>query len=416
MRRVVVTGLGAYTPIGSNVSRTWRNILEGEQSLIALDDFHNREHFSRVSKLVPLSTKVSRINTEPLPTFSIYDQRRITPASQIVLEKTEEALEQAGLHQDILNTMDRTKIGCIIGTGMPPIRDLEEVVSSLFSKPKISPFLIPRLLPNMATGNVMIKHNLQGPSGCPSTACATGNSSIIEAYHAVKLGYSDIMICGSYEFSIDPISIAGFYRSKTISKKHQSRPFDAERDGFIMGEGCGVLILESLDSAISRKANILAEVKGVGLSNDGYHITSPLPNGAGGKLAMEMALRTGSLEPKDIGYINAHATSTPLGDLAEATAIDELFGNNKPYISSSKGHIGHLLGGAGSIEAILTILALNQQVFPHTLNLNDIDESIQAKGLNLIQHAPIQDKTVEYSLSNSFGFGGINTSVLFGKA
>lgn len=285
LKRVVVTGVGAYTPLGSNVRTSWQNLLAGKQSLIELKDFHNSDEFSQVSKLVPGDTKVSRMHAGPLDTFDEYDQRRITPAMQIVLEKTKDALAQATLSQDILASMDRTKIGCIIGTGMPSMPDLQAAISTLHSKPKVSPFLIPRVLPNMAMGNIMIKYNLQGPSNCPSTACATGNSSIIDSFNLIQLGFSDIMICGSYEFSIDPISIAGFYRSKTISKKHQTRPFDVERDGFVMGEGCGVLILESLESAKARNSQILAEIKGVGMSNDGYHITSPLPNGSGGKLA-----------------------------------------------------------------------------------------------------------------------------------
>lgn len=415
LKRVVVTGVGAYTPLGSNVRTSWQNLLAGKQSLIELKDFHNSDEFSQVSKLVPGDTKVSRMHAGPLDTFDEYDQRRITPAMQIVLEKTKDALAQATLSQDILASMDRTKIGCIIGTGMPSMPDLQAAISTLHSKPKVSPFLIPRVLPNMAMGNIMIKYNLQGPSNCPSTACATGNSSIIDSFNLIQLGFSDIMICGSYEFSIDPISIAGFYRSKTISKKHQTRPFDVERDGFVMGEGCGVLILESLESAKARNSQILAEIKGVGMSNDGYHITSPLPNGSGGKLAMQMALERGNTKAEEIGYINAHATSTPLGDVAESTAINELFGGSKPYVSSSKGHIGHLLGGSGSVESIFTILALKNGIFPQTLNLHNVDKETIIKELNLIRDEPFHDNSINYALKNSFGFGGVNTSILFSK-
>ncbi|QEU59978.1 Cem1 [Kluyveromyces lactis] len=424
LKRVVVTGLGAYTPLGSTVSKSWAGLLTAKQSLIPLDDFYNREDFAKVKKLVPLDTAVSRLHADPLDTFPQYDQRRMTPAHQIVLEKTKEALLQANLITDEnLNTLtediDKTKVGCVIGTGMPSMPDLESTISTLFTKPKVSPFLIPRVLPNMAMGNVMIKYGLQGPSSCPSTACATGNSSIIEGFNSIQLGLAEVMICGSYEFSIDPISIAGFYRSKTISKKHQTRPFDVERDGFIMGEGCGILTLESLESALKRGVPILAEISGVGLSNDGYHITSPLPDGSGGKLAMQNALKRANIAPQQVGYINAHATSTQLGDVAESTAISELFGSKStgtaPYVSSNKGHIGHLLGASGSVESIFTVLSLKYGCFPHTLNLKTVDETSIINELNLIKNESMIDDSIEYALTNSFGFGGVNTSVLFRK-
>ncbi|CDO93092.1 unnamed protein product [Kluyveromyces dobzhanskii CBS 2104] len=425
LRRVVVTGLGAYTPLGSNVSKSWTALLAGKQSLIALSDLHNKDDFAKVEKLVPLDTAVSRLHANPLDTFPECDQRRMTPAHQIVLEKTKEALLQAQLIEDgdensYFHGIDKTRVGCVIGTGMPSMPDLESAISTLFTKPKVSPFLIPRVLPNMAMGNVMIKYGLQGPSSCPSTACATGNSSIIESFNLIQLGLADVMVCGSYEFSIDPISIAGFYRSKTISKKHQTRPFDVERDGFIMGEGCGILTLESLESALERNAPILAEIKGIGLSNDGFHITSPLPDGSGGKLAMENALKSAKIDAKQVGYINAHATSTQLGDVAESTAISEVFGkitgnDTQPYVSSSKGHIGHLLGASGSVESIFTILSLQQGKFPQTLNLEVADESTAIRELNLIKKDVMSDASVEYALTNSFGFGGVNTSILFHK-
>lgn len=427
LKRVVITGLGAYTPLGANVAKSWAGLLAGNQSLIPLSDFYNRDEFAKLQKLVPLDTVVSRQHANPLDTFPNYDQRRTTPAHQIVLEKTREALTHAKLLKEedqddsteLLWDLDKTRVGCVIGTGMPSMPDLQSTISTLFTKPKVSPFLIPRVLPNMATGNVMIKYGFQGPSSCPSTACATGNSSIIDGFNMIQLGLADLMICGSYEFSIDPISIAGFYRSKAISRKHQTRPFDVERDGFVMGEGCGILILESWDSATSRGAPILAEVKGAGMSNDGHHITTPLPDGSGGKLAMENALKRANLTPDKIGYINAHATSTQLGDLAESTAIVNIFGTKEtgkaPFVSSNKGHIGHLLGASGSVESIFTILGLQNGKFPPNLNLQNLDESSTINDVNLIRDSTLTDDTIEDAITNSFGFGGVNTSILFAK-
>lgn len=317
---------------------------------------------------------------------------------------------------------EKSRTGVSIGSGIASMEDLEEnhTIFTNSGAKKLSPYFIPKILINTAAGHISLKYGLRGPNHAVSTACATGAHSIGDAAHFIASNFADVMIAGSTEAAITPLTISGFARARALSTKFQSepqkasRPFDTARDGFVIGEGAGVLVLEELNHAISRGAKIYAEIRGYGLAGDAYHLTAPCPNGTGAIYSMSAALDRSGLKPSDIGYINAHATSTPLGDSVESKAIRHLFGtdlNTMPFVSSTKGAVGHLLGAAGSVEAIFSILALYRGVLPPTLNLDTPDPECGVK------HIPNQSlqQQVNAVMSNSFGFGGTNASLVFGK-
>ncbi|CCD25296.1 fatty acid synthase CEM1 NDAI_0E04790 [Naumovozyma dairenensis CBS 421] len=442
-RRVVVTGLGCITPIGHTVRESWRNLLASKSGIIPITELENYNNDYRpftkyippkvaVGKVPPFSKEIKELSDALITS---QEERKYSQFIKLSILTSYEALKDAdllstnsSLPNPAINTSlcNLDRFGCIIGSGIGSIGDIYSTSLQFHEndpKKKISPFFIPKILTNMAAGNVSIKFNLRGPSHSVSTACATGNNAIGDAYNFIKLGMQDICIAGASESSILPLSLAGFLRAKSITPDGISRPFDIERNGFVLGEGSGMLVLESLEHAQNRGAKIYCELKGYGLSCDAYHITSPSPSGDGAKRAMEMALSMSDIEIYDIDYVNAHATSTQLGDSTEIEAIISALippsRVNPLYISSNKGSVGHQLGAAGAVESIFTILSLRNGIIPHTLNLkNQLHlESIQGNPdtLSFVKGVPSRPKKLEYALSNSFGFGGVNTSLLFKK-
>lgn len=425
MSRVVITGLGCRTPLGHSVRESWTNLLKGKSGIVPVTGLADYE--TEFKDVIPKTVTVGKIpegSVEPEGLITDQDRRRCANFTRLALLATHEALKGARLLEDDLTVtsgVDLDRFGCIIGSGIGSIQDICSATQTLNNGKKVSPLFVPRILANMAAGNVSIKFNLRGASHCVSTACATGNNAIGDAYNFIRLGMQDICVAGASESCINPLSLAGFIRAKSINTENGvSRPFDARRSGFVLGEGAGIVVLESLESAKKRQAPIIAEVKGYGLSSDAYHITSPSPNGDGARRAMQMALS--EVDHREVGYVNAHATSTLLGDRAESLAIKNTFlqYRTKPlYVSSNKGSIGHLLGAAGAVESIFTIMALREQIIPHTLNLETVagakgdDFDTQFSGIDFVKNQPRRDDELHFAMCNSFGFGGVNTALLF---
>ncbi|CAI6480777.1 BBF_HP2_G0015140.mRNA.1.CDS.1 [Saccharomyces cerevisiae] len=436
-RRVVITGLGCVTPLGRSLSESWGNLLSSKNGLTPITSLPNyNEDYKPREKSIPSTITVGKIpenfqDENPAINkllFTSQDERRTSSFIKLALRTTYEALHNAGL----LNPNDITintslcnldHFGCLIGSGIGSIQDIYQTSLQFHNDNKrINPYFVPKILTNMAAGNVSIKFNLRGLSHSVSTACATGNNSIGDAFNFIRLGMQDICVAGASETSLHPLSLAGFIRAKSITTNGISRPFDTQRSGFVLGEGCGMIVMESLEHAQKRHANIISELVGYGLSSDACHITSPPADGNGAKRAIEMALKMARLEPTDVDYVNAHATSTLLGDKAECLAVASALlpgrSKSKPlYISSNKGAIGHLLGAAGAVESIFTICSLKDDKMPHTLNLDNVLtlENNEADKLHFIRDKPIVGANPKYALCNSFGFGGVNTSLLFKK-
>lgn len=406
MRRVVVTGLGMVSPVGNNVQDSWKRALQGESGVTKISFFDPSD------LKVQIAAEVK--DFDPSSVIGKKDQARLTRFIQFAAVAAHEAIEESGLDTSV----NSERIGCSIGVGMGALACIEESTRVLDEKgeKRISPFFIPYTIPNMAAGYVSILKNLKGPNICPTTACASGTHGIGEGFRLIKDGHADAMICGGSESTISKLGIASFNALKALSTHNEepsvaSRPFDKNRDGFIMGEGAGILVLEGMESAQKRDAKIYAEVVGYGLSGDGHHITAPAPQGEGGQRCMKMALETGGLKPEDVDYINAHGTSTKMNDQYESEAIMAVFGDHakKLSISSTKGVTGHCIGGAGGIEAIFSILAIHHNTVPPTANLHEQDE------LCPLDYTPNEavEKRVSVALSNSFGFGGTNATVAF---
>lgn len=428
MTRVVVTGLGTITPLGVGVKTTWKSLIQSKSGLVSTNHLEPQADWNQIPcKVVGKVPEGLKANDrwDANEHFNKSEQNRLALFTQYALVATEEALSNAKLDLSKDN-IDKTTIGVNIGSGIGSFHDIYHQ-SNTFKESgykKINPFFIPKFLTNMASGNISIKYKLQGPNHAVSTACATGLNSVGDAYNFIKNGYSKVMISGSTELSIHPLALAGFARAKSVVTNYNeapelaSRPFDANRNGFVLGEGCGILILEELQHALDRgltDEDIYGEVVGYGLSGDGHHITAPPESGKGAQLAMEMALRQSHLEPATIDYINAHATSTRIGDLAENNAIYNVFKLNPNHlsISATKSSIGHLLGAAGSVESIVTLMALRENVIPPTLNLNDFDAKAADKFVfDYVPNEP-QARTIKHALNNSFGFGGVNSSIIF---
>lgn len=431
MSRVVVTGLGCKTPLGHSVRESWSSLLKSRSGVVPVTKLANYDtEFRNIS--LPGTVTVGKIpedSSEPEGLITDQDRRRCAKFTRLALLATHEALAQARLLNDDNLTVDTTSVdldrfGCVIGSGIGSIQDICSATQTLYNDGKrVSPLFVPRILANMAAGNVSIKFGLRGASHCVSTACATGNNAIGDAYNFIRLGMQDICVAGASESCINPLSLTGFIRAKSIDTDNGvSRPFDSKRSGFVLGEGAGILVLESLESANRRQAPILAEVKGYGLSSDAYHITSPSPNGDGARRAMQMALDISRVDKGDVGYVNAHATSTLLGDRAESLAIKSTFLPEREaplHVSSNKGSMGHLLGAAGAVESIFTIMSLREKILPHTLNLETVagakgdDFETQFGGIDFVMHQPKEDNDLRYAMCNSFGFGGVNTALLF---
>ncbi len=408
-KRVVVTGLGAITPIGIGKDEFWQSLLNGKSGIGKITHFDASEYTTQIAGEVK--------DFDPAKYIDKKEAKRMDPFTQFAVAASKMAFEDSGINLEI---EDRTRIGTMIGTGIGGMDTLNEQYKNLFDKGpnRISPFFIPMMIGNMAAGQTSITFGLQGPCSCVTTACATGTNAIGDAFKVIQRGDAEVMVAGGTEAAISPIAVAGFCSMKALSTRNDepekaSRPFDKDRNGFVMGEGAGVVILESLEHAVARGAHIYAEVIGYGFNADAYHITAPAPEGAQAAKCMEMALRDAGIAPEAVNYINAHGTSTPLNDKNETLAIKSLFGEHayKLAVSSIKSMTGHLLGAAGGIECIATVLTLENDMIPPTINCDAPDEEMD---LDYVPHTS-RKQVVNVALSNSLGFGGHNATILLKK-
>ncbi|MCC7272234.1 MAG: beta-ketoacyl-ACP synthase II [Alphaproteobacteria bacterium] len=419
MRRVVVTGLGLVTPLGVGIEHNWKRLIAGESGLSAIQSFDVSDLPAKVAGQVPRGeTADGRFN--PDDWIPPKDQRKMDLFIVYALGAAVQAVEDSGWKPEDEDGRERT--GVMIGSGIGGLPSIEEGAITLRDRGprRISPFFIPACLINLASGHVSIRYGFKGPNHAVVTACSTGAHAIGDASRLIAWGDADVMVAGGSEAAVCRLGMAGFAAARALSTafndtpERASRPWDKDRDGFVMGEGSGALVLEELEHARSRGAKIYAEVLGYGMSGDAYHVTAPPEDGNGAFRAMRNALRSAKLDPDKIDYINAHGTSTPLGDEIELGAVKRLFGDAayKLSMSSTKSAIGHLLGAAGAVEAIFSILALRDGVVPPTRNLDDPSPGCD---IDLVPHAA-KKRTVRYALSNSFGFGGTNASLIFGPA
>lgn len=417
MRRVVVTGLGLVTPLGNGVDVTWRRLLNSESGIRRIDTFNTEALSSKVAGLIPQGNAEGQFNFEDY--VPAKERRRMDDFIIYGIAAVDEALKDSGWKPETEEQREMT--GVMIGSGVGGLpRIYESSVTLREEGPrKLSPFFIPSCLINLVSGQVSIRHGFKGPNHAVVTACSTGAHAIGDAARLIQWGDADVMVAGGAEASVCEIGVAGFAALRALSTNFNdeptkaSRPWDQLRDGFVIGEGAGIVILEEYEHAKKRGAKIYAEVLGYGLSGDAYHITAPAEDGNGGFRAMRNALQRAKLNPEDVGYINAHGTSTPLGDLIELNAVKRLFGENLAgaSMSSTKSAIGHLLGAAGGVEAIFSILALRDGILPPTLNLDAPSEG--CTDIDLIPHKA-KEKKIRYVMSNSFGFGGTNASLVLG--
>ena len=407
--KVVVTGLGAVTPLGLDVATSWQGICAGASGVADIDQFDASAFTTRFSASVKSFSVEGYLESR--------DARRMDPFIQYGMVAGIQAFRDSGLE---ITDRNAHRVGCAIGSGIGGIGSIEDTAMLVEHKgPKrISPFFVPGAIINMIAGNLSILYNLQGPNLAVVTACTTGTHNIGLGARLIAAGDVDAMLVGGAEMATTPVGIGGFAAARALSTRNDnperaSRPWDADRDGFVLGDGAGILMLESYDSAKARGANIYCELTGFGMSGDAYHMTSPPEDGRGAAAAMQQALDDAELQAADIAYVNAHGTSTAAGDLAETLAIKAVFGDHASElaVSSTKSMIGHLLGAAGSVEAILTILALRDGVAPPTINL---DNPSPGCDLNYVPHHA-QERVMRHALSNSFGFGGTNGSLIFSQ-
>ena len=420
MRRVVVSGIGAVTPLGGNIKTTWENLIENKSGANLISKFDTSDFQTKISCEVPIKdNQNSSENTfDPNKWFSSKDLRKVDDFIIYGVAAAEMALEDSLLKN---HKFDPNKVGVGVGSGVGGLPSIEKASLTLYEKgPKrVSPFFIPGALINLVAGQISIRNNFKGPNLASVTACSSGTHSICEGAEMIKRGKADVMIVGGAESAICPVGIAGFAACKALSSNFNdeptraSRPYDRLRDGFVMGEGSGFLVLEDLEHALLRNAKIYAEFKGYGVSGDAHHITAPAEDGDGAYRSMVMAIEDSKLAIEEFSYINAHGTSTPKGDEIELKAVEKAFKANLDNISmsSTKSSIGHLLGAAGAVEAIFSILAIKNKIMPATINLDDL--SIDTK-LDLVPHIS-KEKNIDVVLSNSFGFGGTNASLIFSK-
>ena len=418
MRRVVVTGMGAITPLGNTLTSSWKSLVANESGVTTLEEalkhqFLSDESFSReVEAAVALPCHVAA------PVKGVKQDPRTARFVQFALQAGAEAMAQAGLEDYLNETGCNDRVGVCVGSGMSSVREIVEAARCVehHGLRRLTPHFVPKVLTNSAAGRLSIEYRLRGPNLAPSTACAAGAHAIGDAMRCIQYGDADIMLAGGAEACIDPLSMAGFTRLRALSSNPDpnsaSRPFDSARDGFVMGEGAAIVILEELNHAQQRGAHIFAELCGYGVSGDAHHITSPDPSGSGAIRAMTVALRRAGIlqDTSTVDYVNAHATSTPMGDEIEARAINSLFGPNL-LVSGTKGATGHLLGAAGAVEAAFTVQALCTKVIPPTRNLEVISES-EKPIFQHVREATRKDDMV-VAMTNSFGFGGTNVSLVF---
>ncbi len=409
MRRIVVTGVGAVTPLGNSVEEFWNGLIEGRSGIDYIKEFNPDDY----NLSVKFAAEIKDFN--PTDYIDSKEAKRMSRFVQYAFIAAREAVKDSGLE---LDKIDHNRAGVLVGTGIGGLRDIEAQHSVILEKgaKRVSPFFIPSGISNIASGYISIEYGFKGPNSCVVTACATGTHAIGDAMKIIQRGDADIMIAGGSEAAITPLGMAGFASMKALSTrnddpKRASRPFDAERDGFVMGEGAGILVLEELEHAKRRGAKIYAEVVGYGMTGDAYHITAPCADADGAKRVIEMALNDARINPIEVDYINAHGTSTPLNDKVETLAIKEVFGKHayELKVSSIKSMIGHLLGAAGAVEAIATVKTIETGIIPPTINYEHPDPECD------LDYVP--NKAIEYpvkiAISNSFGFGGTNACLVF---
>ncbi|MCT7359757.1 beta-ketoacyl-ACP synthase II [Thalassolituus pacificus] len=405
-RRVVITGLGSVNPLGLNVADTWRAVCAGVSGIGLIEHFDTEGYATRIGGAVK-DFDVTCVMSEK-------DARKMDLFLQYAMVAAEQAITDAGFPE----TLNRDRVGVAVGSGIGGITTIEQNYQQLQNSGprRVSPFLVPAAVINMASGNIAIRHKLRGPNFAITTACTTGTHNIGYAARTIAYGDADVMIAGGSEMASSPLGVAGFAAARAMSTRNDepqkaSRPWDKDRDGFVLGDGAAVLVLESLEHAQARGATIYAELSGLGMSDDAHHITSPPENGEGARMAMANAINDAGLQPQDIDYINAHGTSTLVGDIAETQAIKDLFGSHAAQVavSSTKSMTGHLLGAAGALEALITVLAVRDGIAPPTINL---DNPADGCDLDYVPHKA-RNMPIRAAISNSFGFGGTNGSLLF---
>tara|TARA_Y100000389_G_scaffold91857_1_gene88475 strand:+ start:4836 stop:6089 length:1254 start_codon:yes stop_codon:yes gene_type:complete len=408
-RRVVITGIGAVTPLGNDINTSWENLISGKSGIKKISNFEADEVSCKIAAEVNLEKEfITKF-------IDIKEQKKVDDFTTLAIISADHAISDSGYK--IEHESQKPRAGVLIGSGIGGLKSIEKNVEIAHHKSpkKVSPFFIPSSLINIASGHVSIRHGFMGPNHSVVTACATGTHAIGDSFKIIQDNRADIMICGGAESVVCKTAIAGFAALRALSTNFNddpeagSRPWDKDRDGFVMGEGAGIIVLEEYEHAKKRGAKIYGEVVGYGLSGDAYHITAPDSKGRGSTNAMNMALSDAKLNPEKIQYINAHGTSTPMGDDIELKTIEKLFGNKSSlFMSSTKSSIGHLLGAAGSVEAIFSTLVLNKGIIPPTLNLNN--PSVETK-IDLVPNKA-KDKKIDFVMSNSFGFGGTNASLI----
>ncbi len=411
LKRVVVTGMGAISPVGLTSRETWKNVKDGVSGASLIDTYDTSTSKTKFACTVK--------NFKPELYFDRKELRKLDRFCQFALISSDEAIKDSNID---LDTIDKTRAGVIwasgIGGSNTIFGEILDYAGSAVSR--FSPFFIPKMIADIAAGTISIRYGLMGPNYNTVSACASSANAIIDSVNLIRLGMADMIVTGGSEASVNEVGMEGFQSMQAMSKNNDeylsaSRPFCATRDGFVMGEGSCTLVLEEYEHALERGAKIYAEIVGIGLSADAYHITAPHPEGLGGVIAMTNALKNAGISPDKIDYINAHATSTPIGDLPEIIAIQKVFGEHayKLNISSTKSEVGHLLGAAGAIESMFCIFSINESIVPPTINHKQFDEKID-RNLNLTLHKA-QNRNVDYAMSNAFGFSGHNTSIIFKK-
>ena len=411
LKRVVVTGIGALTPIGNNVPDFWDNLLKGVSGAAPITYFNTELYKTK------FACEVKGFNV--LDFMENKEARKMDASSHFAVVATQEAIDDSGLE---LAAENLQRVGVVVGSAIGGLQSLHEAFYTLVENkgvPRFNPFLLPKVLMDSISGNMALHFGLQGPNYMTSSACASGGNAIVDAYNFIRMGRCDIVVAGGAEACITQLTVGGFDAMRALSTRNDepqraSRPFDVDRDGFVMGEGAAILILEELDHALARGAHIYAEMVGGGLSCDAYHITAPRPDGAGAAMSMRLAMEEGGVMPEEVDYINAHGTSTVMGDVSECNAIADVFGDHasKLLISSTKSMTGHMLGAAPAIESIASILAMNKGIAPPTINLDHKDTVIP--DWNFCAHKPVE-RDIRVALSNSFGFGGHNLTLLYKK-
>lgn len=409
MKRVVITGLGTVNPLGDDVATFWNNAIQGKSSAGTISRFDASQFRTQIACEIK--------NFEPEKYLDRNEIKRTDLFTQYALYSASQAIEDAGLDFSIIDPFD---VGVIWGVGQGGMQTFETEVENYVKGdyvPRISPFFVPKLIINLAPGMISMKFGLRGVNYASVSACASSNTAIMDAFNYIRWGKAKMFVTGGSEAGITPVSIGGFSAMKAMSGRNNdpltaSRPFDEHRDGFVMGEGAGALILEEYEHAKKRGAKIYAELVGAAMTADAYHMTSPHPEGLGASKSMELALEEAGLKVEEVDYLNLHATSTPVGDISELKAVNEVFkGSSNLWVSSTKSMTGHLLGAAGAIEAILSIFAINENIIPPTINVENLDPAVP-EGIQIVTNQP-KEKQVDIAMSNAFGFGGHNSTLVF---